>query len=86
MNKIKFLNHDIYNIPQTVILTMFGKQKTLNKIKYTKEYTSWEYQWKKNHENSWHNLNQVYLRPSSNTEIFLSNKFFFDKLGNFLIN
>ncbi len=52
----------------------------------TKEYTSWEYQWKKNHENSWHNLNQVYLRPSSNTEIFLSNKFFFDKLGNFLIN
>ena len=41
MNKIKFLNHDIYNIPQTVILTMFGKQKILNKITYTKDYKSW---------------------------------------------
>ena len=41
MNTIKFTNYNTLNQPQTVILTMFGKQKILNKIKYTKEYTSW---------------------------------------------
>jgi len=41
MNTIKFTNYNSLNIPQTVILTMFGKQKILNKINYTNKYTSW---------------------------------------------
>ena len=41
MNKIKFTNYNSLNIPQTVILTMFGKQKILNKINYTKKYTTY---------------------------------------------
>ncbi len=41
MNTIKFTNYNSINIPQTVILTMFGKQKILNKIKYSKEYSTY---------------------------------------------
>ena len=41
MNTIKFTNYNSLNQPQTIILTMFGKQKMLNKITYTKDYTSW---------------------------------------------
>ena len=41
MNTIKFTNYNTLNQPQTVILTMFGKQKILNKITYTKDYKSW---------------------------------------------
>ena len=41
MNKIKFINYNSLNQPRTVILTMFGKQKILNKITYTKDYKSW---------------------------------------------
>ena len=40
-NTIKFTNYNSLNQPQTIILTMFGKQKMLNKITYTKDYTSW---------------------------------------------
>ena len=41
MNTIKFTNYNSLNQPQTIILTMFGKQKMLNKITYTKDFTSW---------------------------------------------
>ena len=41
MNTIKFTNYNSLDQPQTIILTMFGKQKMLNKITYTKDYTSW---------------------------------------------
>jgi len=41
MNTIKFTNYNSINIPQTIILTINNKQVILNKIKYTKEYTSW---------------------------------------------
>jgi len=41
MNTIKFTNYNSLNIPKTVILNMFGKQKILNKINYTKDYKSW---------------------------------------------
>ena len=41
MNTIKFTNYNSLSQPQTVIITKNGKQEFLNKIKYTKEYTSW---------------------------------------------
>ena len=41
MNIIKFTNPNIFNIPQTVILTKNNKTITLNKIKYSKEYSSY---------------------------------------------
>jgi hypothetical protein len=41
MNTIKFTNPNVFNIPQTVILTKNNKIITLNKINYTKEYKSW---------------------------------------------
>ena len=41
MNKIKFTNPDIYNTPQTIILTKNNKLITLNKIKYSKEYSTY---------------------------------------------
>ena len=41
MNTIKFTNYNSINIPQTIILTKNNKQTILNKINYTKKYTSW---------------------------------------------
>jgi len=41
MNTIKFTNPNIFNIPQTVILTKNNKIITLNKINYSKKYTSY---------------------------------------------
>ena len=41
MNTIKFTNYNSLNIPQTIIITKNNKQTILNKITYTKDYTSW---------------------------------------------
>ena len=41
MNTIKYTNYNSLNIPQTIILTMFNKTITLNKIKYSKEYSTY---------------------------------------------
>ena len=41
MPTMKCLNHDIYNIPQTIILNKNNKLIKLNKIKYSKEYSSY---------------------------------------------
>ena len=41
MKTLKQTNLDLYNIPQTIILTMFNKTITLNKIKYSKEYSTY---------------------------------------------
>ena len=39
MNILKKTNFDLYNIPQTIILKQNNKIITLNKIKYSKEYS-----------------------------------------------
>ena len=49
----------------------------------TQAYTPFEYQWKKNYENSWHESNQIYLRPSAINKSFLSDKGFFSEFKNF---
>ena len=41
MNTIKFTNYNTLKQPQTVILTMFNKTITLNKVNYTKKLTTY---------------------------------------------
>jgi hypothetical protein len=41
MNTIKFTNPNIYNTPQTIILTKNNKTTTLNKVNYTKDLTTY---------------------------------------------
>ena len=41
MNTIKYTNPNIFKTPQTVILTKNNEEIVLNRIKYTKKYTTW---------------------------------------------
>jgi len=41
MNTIKYTNFNSLNTPQSIILTINNKQIILNKINYTKKYTSY---------------------------------------------
>jgi len=41
MNTIKYTNYNSLNIPQTIILNKNNKLITLNKIKYSKEYSTY---------------------------------------------
>ena len=41
MNTIKYTNFNIFNIPQTIILTKNNKIITLNKVNYTKKLTTY---------------------------------------------
>ena len=41
MNTIKFTNFNIHNIPQTILLYKNNKLITLNKINYSKEYSTY---------------------------------------------
>jgi hypothetical protein len=41
MNTIKYTNFNTFKIPQSIILTKNNKEIVLNRIKYTKKYTTW---------------------------------------------
>ena len=41
MNTIKYTNFNIFNIPQTIILTKNSEEIILNKINYTKKYNKY---------------------------------------------